>query len=122
MNRRADILVVDGFPEIASTLATLLEASIKPRPTVASATDGYDALQSIRAGLPQVVLLDLELAGLFAYELARLLRARAGSQPLKIIAMTAHHGRFSAASRSALFDHTVGKPVDLEALLRCLLS
>lgn len=66
---KATVLVVDDSPEMRRYLRALLEADSH---RVETASNGYEALQSMSRGLiPEVVLLDLQMPGMDGLETLR---------------------------------------------------
>jgi CheY-like chemotaxis protein len=84
------------------------------------AVDGHAALEQVRAGAPEVALVDIGLPGMDGYEVARRMRAEA-TRPLLLIALTGY-GSTDDKRRSAEagFDLHLVKPVDPDALERAL--
>jgi CheY-like chemotaxis protein len=104
------LLIVDDNRDAADSLALLL-GLWGYRPEVAY--DGTTALNLIRAGCPDGILLDLGLPGVDGYQLAADLRRQPDCTHTPLIAVTgyataAHRNR----ARAAGFDHFLVKPVD----------
>jgi CheY-like chemotaxis protein/two-component sensor histidine kinase len=113
------ILIVDDNADAAEALSTLL--SIEGH-EVKQAHTASDALAAVAAFAPAVVLLDIDLPDLSGYEVARRLRARAGHERLRIVALTAFGSvRARARGQSAGFDEYLVKPVALDVLERALM-
>jgi PAS domain S-box-containing protein len=110
------ILVVDDNMDAAESLATILGLW---NCDVQVAGDGNTALERFDTFLPEIILTDIGLPGMDGYELARRLTLRAGSNPLRIAAVSGY-GDESARllSRAAGCSAHFAKPVDLEALER----
>jgi CheY-like chemotaxis protein len=108
------VLLVEDNLDAAEALGELLRLWGHP---VEIAHDGISALQTARAGRPEVVLLDIGLPGMDGYEVARRLRATAGLERVRLIALTGY-GQEADRRRSSLagFDHHLVKPVDLDHL------
>jgi len=117
--RRARILIVVDNRLAGRQLARMLMQ--KGYATVRAVTDAGRALIISRLYQPDIVFLDVTLAG-DAYELARGLRQQAGQAELRLIALTnsiEHSTREQA--RSAGFERWLVTPVtqeDLDGLLR----
>ena len=80
----ADVLVVEDEPDIRSLIVHHLERDgFRCR----TAGNGADALAAVRAGAPDLVILDLMLPGMDGLEVCRRLRADAAALP--IIMLTA---------------------------------
>jgi PAS domain S-box-containing protein len=112
------ILVVDDNVDAADTLAMLLSAKGH---RVSVEHDAERALQRAEREAPAVMLLDIGLPGMDGYELARRLRALAGTAGAVLVALTGY-GQKSDRERSAQagFDHHMVKPANpaqLDAIL-----
>src|SRR5690606_12079637 len=114
MSRPRRILVVDDYRDGADALGDLLRSD---GADVVVAYDGPNALNAAAQHLPDVVFLDLSLAGRDGCEVGREIRARSDS-PLRLIAYsgwdrTAERQRAAAAG----FDEFVVKGSPIEKLL-----
>jgi PAS domain S-box-containing protein len=111
---RARVLLVEDNVDAADSLTILLELLGHD---VRVAYDGLAALDAVRAGVPDVVLLDIGLPGLDGYEVARRIRGLAGAERVVLIALTGY-GRDEdrARTQAAGFDLHLVKPVDPDAL------
>jgi CheY-like chemotaxis protein len=113
------ILIVDDDIGSSSSLELMLRASGHAETRVAYS--GHAALAIAAAFQPSVVLLELGLLDMSVYDVARILRERAQSHDLRLIALTSrreHAGRELA--RVAGFESHLLKPVaaiDLAALI-----
>ena len=67
----ARILVVDDQEDILQTTAIILR---KDRHEVVTASDGLQAIDAVRAGRPDLILLDIEMPRMDGWETLRLLR------------------------------------------------
>jgi CheY-like chemotaxis protein len=112
------ILVADGYPDTARTLALVLTVMGQE---AAVALDGPEVLRVAAVFRPEVVLMDVELPGADAFEVARQLRREAGSDGLLLVAVTGYHDdNHRRLARDAGFDDYLLKPVcpeELSALL-----
>jgi CheY-like chemotaxis protein len=114
------ILIVDNDIKSSDSLERMLNASGYSETRVAYS--GHAALAIAAEFQPSVVLLELSLLDMSGYEVAQLLRERAQSHDLRLIAMTSsreHAGRELA--RVAGFERYLLKPVaalDLSGLLQ----
>ena len=114
------ILIVDDDIKSSDSLELMLNASGYSETRVAYS--GHAALAIAAEFQPSVVLLELSLLDMTGYEVARLLRERAQSHDLRLIALTSsreHEGRELA--RAAGFERYLLKPVasfDLSELLQ----
>ncbi|MFZ0500676.1 MAG: response regulator [Steroidobacteraceae bacterium] len=113
------ILIVDDDIDSSSSLELMLRASGYSETRVAYS--GHAALAIAAAFQPSMVLLELGLLDMSGYELGGMLRERAQSHDLRLIALTSsrkHAGRELA--RVAGFERYLLKPVtavDLAALM-----
>ncbi|MEJ0034720.1 MAG: response regulator [Gammaproteobacteria bacterium] len=114
------VLIADDNPDVADSLAMLLEMEGH---TVTVANDGTAALAAIETVRPAVALLDIGMPGLDGYEVAR--RARAMLQDKIVLVAITGWGQQSDKTRASAagFDHHLTKPVEpdiINALLRDL--
>jgi PAS domain S-box-containing protein len=112
--RAMRILVVDDNADAAGSLALLLQMEGHE---VRTAADGEDGVEQARAFEPEVIFMDLGMPRLDGFEAARRIRALAGGEKVRIIALTGW-GQESdrERTRDAGIDHHLIKPVSLEAL------
>jgi CheY-like chemotaxis protein len=116
---RLRVLVVEDHLDSAEALAFSFRADGHE---VAVATDGFSALEAVRAERPDVVFLDITLPDIDGYEVARGIQEQSdGKRPL-LIALTGHGDEKSLRlSREAGIDLHLVKPVTramLHGLLR----
>ncbi|MDB4970752.1 MAG: response regulator receiver [Myxococcales bacterium] len=79
---------------------------------VIEAEDGQQALDAVAKALPDVILMDLSIPGVDGWEVTRRLKADARTQPVPIIALTAHAMRGDEErARAAGCDHYLAKPI-----------
>ena len=97
---RRRVLVVDDNVDAAQSLAMLLRILGQD---VRTAHDGQSALESARASMPEVAILDIGMPGMNGHELARRLRYEPGGDAVLIVALTGwgqeKDSRRSVASR-----------------------
>ena len=112
------LLVVDDNHDSAVSLQTLLELAGHE---VVVAHDGAHALQEAARSAPDAVLLDIGLPDMNGYEIARRLRASAGTRGVQIIAVSGY-GRPDdlRRSREAGIDEHLVKPLDWKVLANLL--
>jgi CheY-like chemotaxis protein len=103
------VLVVDDNIDAAESIAVYLRLEGHEVRTV---TDGMQAIAIAQVFAPQVAVLDIGLPGMSGYELARRLKAQAGS-PAVLIALTGY-GQKEDRTRSdaAGFQYHFVKPAD----------
>jgi PleD family two-component response regulator len=113
------ILIVDNDMSSSNSLELMLQASGYSQTRVAYS--GHAALAIAADFQPSLVLLELNLLDMSGYELARLLRKRAPSQDLRLIALTSSRGHEARElARVRGFERYLCKPVaplDLSRLL-----
>jgi CheY-like chemotaxis protein len=111
------ILIVDYDMSSSESVELMLHASGYSQTRVAYS--GHAALAIAADFQPSVVLLELDLLDISGYEVARMLRERAQSNDLRLIALTSdrqHAGRERA--RVAGFERYLLKPVAAVGLSR----
>ena len=109
------ILIIDDDISSSDSLELMLHAAGYSQTRVAYS--GHAALAIAALFRPDVVLLELTLLDMSGYEVARLLRERAQSHDLRLIALTSsreHAGRELA--RVAGFERYLLKPIDARDL------
>jgi CheY-like chemotaxis protein len=118
--RSLRILVVDDNQDSADSMALLLRAHGYQ---VRIAYDGPTALEIAQDFVPEVTLQDVAMPGMDGYDVARRLRQMPKMRTAALIALTGYtREEDTLAAHSCGFDYHLGKPVDLEALLRILRS
>jgi PAS domain S-box-containing protein len=112
------VLVVDDDAAVAASTALWLELEGFE---VRVADSGPVAIAEAAAFHPHAVLLDIGLAGMDGYEIARRLRARPEGSATFLVAVTGYGDDDAVArARAAGFDHHVVKPFDPRSLLALL--
>ena len=112
------ILVVDDNRDAAHTMARLL---IVLGLEVVEAHSGEEAISVVEATTPDLVLLDLGMAGMDGYETARQIQARFSNTPIPVIALTGlGQEQDRARTRDSGFAAHLVKPVDLALLEQTL--
>ena len=111
------VLVVDDSRDAAKTMAMLLDALGY---AASMAHDGLAGVEAIKAGAPDLVLLDIGLPGISGIEVARRVRAEVANPP-PLIAITGYgQERDREASFQAGFYEHMTKPVDIDKLVALL--
>lgn len=113
------ILIIDDEQDIRTTSGLLLEAYGYE---VRTARDGLQGLERVKQWRPDVVLLDLHMAGMDGFVTARKLRRQCAGTPMLIIACSAHCGDAPTHNLAvaAGCDECLMKPIDWEKLLAML--
>lgn len=108
------ILVADDNPASRELIREVLEMSGYH---VIEAADGEEALQGVRAGAPDLALLDIQMPRLDGYGVLRELRADPRFDGLKVVALTAFamQGDRERALEAG-FDGYITKPVEIAVL------
>ena len=110
----ARILVVDDLP----ANVRLLEAILAPAGySVLSASSGPEALELVTAHLPDLVLLDVQMAGMNGYEVCRRIRENETTALLPVVMVTSHDSEARIDGIRAGADDFVTKPLDQQELL-----
>src|SRR6266511_3104674 len=110
----AKILVVDDVPQNVRLLEAVLTSHGY---TVTSASSGAEALESVRANLPDLVLLDIQLPGMNGYEVCRRIREDAATRFLPVVMITSSDTEVRVNALEAGADDFVTKPFNQQELL-----
>jgi CheY-like chemotaxis protein len=112
------VLIVDDNVDAADAIADLLAMEGCEVRTAASAGQAQEVLQ---AWVPQAAVLDIGLPGMDGYQLARLLRADARFQAIRLIALTGYgHQTDKQRALEAGFDVHLVKPIAVDRLTAIL--
>jgi len=110
----ARVLVVDDLP----ANVRLLEAVLVPAGfEVVSASSGPEALETVAAELPDLVLLDVQMAGMNGYEVCRRIREDEATALIPVVMVTSHDEEARIDGIRAGADDFVTKPFDQQELL-----
>jgi adenylate cyclase len=108
------ILVVD---DVAANVR-LLEAIVEPAGfSLSSASSGPEALERVATELPDLVLLDVQMAGMNGYEVCRRIRENEETALVPVVMVTSHDGEARIDGIRAGADDFVTKPFDQQELL-----
>jgi adenylate cyclase len=108
------VLVVDDMP----ANVRLLEAVLEPAGfEVLSASSGPEALELVVAELPDLVLLDVQMAGMNGYEVCRRIRENEATELIPVVMVTSHDSEARIDGIRAGADDFVTKPFDQQELL-----
>jgi CheY-like chemotaxis protein len=110
------VLVVDDDPDIRETLGLVLG---QHGYSVATAADGAEALQQLRAEtqLPCLILLDLMMPGMDGFELWERIDTADDLSAIPVVVLTGAGQQLSGRA-SALKLEVLPKPVELRVLLK----
>ena len=110
----ARILVVDDMP----ANVRLLEAILEPAGySVTAASSGPEALEQVVVDPPDLVLLDVQMAGMNGYEVCRRIRENEATALLPVVMVTSHGSEARVDGIRAGADDFVTKPLDQQELL-----
>lgn len=111
----ARILVVDDNEAVRNAYREVLEALGY---AVTLAADGEEALRLAGTSVPDVVLIDIHLPKLNGYEVARQLRVRHTSRPIKLVMLSdmTSDATLERLSKDNGFDHCIDKGAGPQAL------
>ena len=113
-NVQKTILIVDDEPDIVMAIETILEEAGY---AVMSATQSESMMRHLRQGrLPDLILLDMVLAGQRGTEIAGALKRHQETRHIPILMLSAHPDAEQEA-RSAGVNGFIPKPFDLDDLL-----
>jgi CheY-like chemotaxis protein len=108
------ILIVDDEVEILKRLSRLLRDSGWH---VITANNGQQALQKVRRGRPDAILLDMMMPDMDGFEVARTLKSDPSYRVIPIVAATSLYGRAERERcLAAGCDDYVAKPFTIEQL------
>ncbi|MBI1197217.1 MAG: response regulator [Phenylobacterium sp.] len=115
------VLVADDNPINQAVARALLEAA---GATIETAADGAEALERLRAGVFDVVLMDVNMPNMDGVEAVGRIRAgQAGASDIPVIALTADAMAGEAARLKTLgFDALEHKPVQPASLIRAIVG
>ena len=118
--RQHRVLIVDDNPDVLDVIAA---AVAQLGADAASTRDGPQVLELMRSYRPTVVLLDIGMAPLGGYELARRIREHPDYATIPLIAVTGWGSREDVQRAAAAgFAHHLLKPVALRHLQQVLAS
>jgi two-component system cell cycle response regulator len=108
------ILVVEDHPADLKLMGAVLRMSGH---MVGEHISAEGVVEAIVADKPDIILMDLNLPGMDGLALARLLKAKADTRPIPIVAMTAYPERYRREELIAAgCDLCIVKPIDTREL------
>jgi two-component system, cell cycle response regulator DivK len=108
------ILIVDDNAVNLKLVKVLL---VKEGYQVQTATDAEEALKSIEASKPRLILMDIQLPGMDGLELTRKLKAAPETKDIVVVALTAYAMKGDEEkARAAGCGGYITKPIDTQAL------
>jgi adenylate cyclase len=108
------ILVVDDLPQNVRLLEAVL---VSAGYAVVSASTGGEALQRVKTGGVDLVLLDVQMAGMNGYEVCRRIREEPATAFLPVVLVTSHTGEARVDGIEAGADDFITKPFDKHELV-----
>ncbi len=109
---KAKILVVDDEPQIARVLKTTLTANGY---AIRTASDGDDAVQTMKSWTPDLVITDLRMPNMDGVELCRYVRKKSGI-PIIVLSVR-NEEKTKIAALDAGADDYVTKPFSMDELM-----
>ncbi|NJP07239.1 MAG: adenylate/guanylate cyclase domain-containing response regulator [Chloroflexaceae bacterium] len=88
-DHQGDILIVDDKPENLDLLSTML---VNHHYHVRAALNGTLALRAVRAVLPDLILLDINMPGMNGYEVCQHLKSQAETKDIPVLFISAFDG------------------------------
>jgi CheY-like chemotaxis protein len=110
------ILIVEDDPDLVETYTDLLEAY---QYVVSSTARAQDAIGLIARFKPQVILLDLNLAGYSGTVVINMVRSYQALKHTKIIVITGHPEILNQNDTDRV-DIVLGKPISNDSLLKAI--
>jgi CheY-like chemotaxis protein len=110
------VLVVDDEVDSADMLKLSIEAAVFGS-TVDAAYDGLQALALVKAAVPDVVIMDLEMPRLGGEDAAQQMRDQLGSDRPCLVALSGNVNRIAELQHAGPFHFALTKPLDVPALL-----
>jgi CheY-like chemotaxis protein len=107
------VLIVEDYADTRSFMKCLIESYGYQ---AIEATDGEEAVESVRLEHPDLVLMDLAMPVMDGLAATRVIRGFEGMAKLPIIAVTAHGQSFYRQALEAGCDDLINKPLDFAAL------
>ena len=107
------ILIVEDYADTRRFMKCLIESYGYQ---ALEATDGEEAVASVRSENPDLVLMDLAMPVMDGLAATRVIRGFAGMSKLPIIAVTAHGQSFYRQALEAGCDDLINKPLDFDTL------
>lgn len=113
--KKRHVLIVDDSSEIVSVLTEALE---QKGYEVGTASNGSEALDSVKVKMPDIILLDMRMPIMNGWEFAREFRNRYGRSVPITVMTAAEDSRLRANEVGA--DSYIGKPFDLDQLYQVI--
>jgi two-component system, chemotaxis family, chemotaxis protein CheY len=117
------MLVIDDNPHMRSIVVAILRGAGFLR--VKEASDGAQALEEMRTGVPDIIICDLNMDPIDGLEFTKMLRTATDSPGafIPVIMMTGHTERSKVtAARDAGINELVAKPISAKTLLERIVA
>ncbi|MEN9873490.1 MAG: hypothetical protein RL186_387 [Pseudomonadota bacterium] len=117
------VLVIDDNPHMRSIVVAILRGAGFTH--VKEANDGAHALEEMRSGIPDIVIVDLNMNPIDGLEFTRMMRTAPDSPSpmVPVIMMTGHTERSKVlAARDAGINELVAKPISAKTMLARIVS
>lgn len=117
------VLVIDDNPHMRGIVVAILRGAGFTR--VKEASDGAQALEEMRAGIPDIIVCDLNMDPIDGLEFTKMLRTSSDSPGpfIPVIMMTGHTERSKVtAARDAGINELVAKPISAKTLLERIVA
>ncbi len=108
-----NVLVVEDYEDTRNFMKFLLEGYGY---RVIEATDGREAVESVRKQFPDLILMDMSMPHMDGLTATKLIRQFDGTAKLPIIAVTAHGESYYRKAMEAGCDDLINKPLDFDIL------
>ena len=110
---KSKVLVVEDYEDTREFMRFLLQDYGFD---VAEATNGFEAIESVKKQVPDLILMDISMPGMDGLTAARKIREQSGSRKPPIIAITAYGESARRKALEAGCDASLSKPIDFEDL------
>lgn len=111
------VLIVEDFDDLRELLKLLVESCGYE---VIEATNGIDAVMSVKAETPNLILMDIGLPSLDGITTTRIIREYLNGLDVPIIAVTAFDKEYQEEAIEAGCNSVLRKPVELDSMERLI--
>ena len=113
------ILIVDDELAMRTLLKELLEGFEDKGVELLTANNGEEAIESIKAEKPELVILDIRMPGMNGFEVCNTLKNRFGMKDVYVLMLTAEAQEFNKQkSKDVGADIFMTKPFDPDKLIK----
>ena len=107
------VLIVEDYEDTRNFMKFLLEGYGYK---VFEATDGQEAIDSVKENFPDLVLMDMAMPQMDGLTATKIIRGCNGTSKMPIIAVTAHGESYYRKAIEAGCDDLINKPLDFDKL------